>query len=557
MPGGFIRREPTDSAKLRRNPAVVELFTRAQWMPFCDKLRGYDDEVAEEFLQALKPKSLTLATVSFRGLSLQLTPEHISRVTELPMGLPWDKEERKWSQQAKKEFFPPEESFTEDKNGVKRTSLLPPWNEVSLQIMKYITCEGRYSIIYAYHFRLLNELRHQIDLPAAQRLSIPYFLLQSLIECSTKLKDGIPDQIAHHGLIKLLVEDALHSYKVPLAWESFRNLTREGDIKMLLEETGSSSGEEEEPVAKSKKGKSKKVPTPSQKKERKEKEEGKDDRAKEDTPILSAREQRLKSRAVKTEVVPASPSTSSAPAGKAKSKIHAAKKEKVAEVASTGTQAQASTGSPKTQKQASTGSPKTKTKASTGSPKISKEQASTGSPRATTKASTGSPKIIGGQASTGGPKTEKEASTGSPKVQPQASTGSPKTETGASTRSPRLERGASTRGPKVIEKQPPTGSPKTKKESSTGSPEVGKAGSSTGSPKSKKERPSTRSSERANRKKEKAGILEKEAAVALTALSMMSPNFWYNLGSFGLLALLKPFIFYCLCIHFLVYSCCL
>ena len=72
---------------------MVDLFTRAQWMPLCDKLQGYDDEVAEEFLQALKPKSLTLATVSFRGLSLQLTPEHISRITGLPMGLPWDKEE--------------------------------------------------------------------------------------------------------------------------------------------------------------------------------------------------------------------------------------------------------------------------------------------------------------------------------------------------------------------------------------------------------------------------------------------------------------------------------
>ena len=57
MPGGFIRREPTDSTKLRENQAVVELFTRAQWMYFCDKLQGYDDEVDEEFLQALRPKS--------------------------------------------------------------------------------------------------------------------------------------------------------------------------------------------------------------------------------------------------------------------------------------------------------------------------------------------------------------------------------------------------------------------------------------------------------------------------------------------------------------------
>ena len=261
MPGGFIRREPTDSTKLRENPEVVELFMRAQWISFCDKLQGYDDEVAEEFLQALRPKSKTLATVNFRGLSLRLTPQFISRVTELPMGLPWDKEERKLGQQAKKEFFPPEEEFSEDKNGVRRTSLLPPWSEVSLQIMKYITCEGRFSIVYGYHFRLLMELRHQMDLPVENKLSLPYFLLQSLIECATKLKEGTPDQVAHHGLIKLLVEDALHTYRVPLSWEAFRNLTKDGDINMMTKELGSSSSEEKEFLPARKKDKGQKTTT--------------------------------------------------------------------------------------------------------------------------------------------------------------------------------------------------------------------------------------------------------------------------------------------------------
>ncbi len=68
---------------------MVEFFTRAQWMFFCDKLQGYDEEVVKEFLQALRPKSTVLATVKFRGLSLTITPESISRITELPMGLPW------------------------------------------------------------------------------------------------------------------------------------------------------------------------------------------------------------------------------------------------------------------------------------------------------------------------------------------------------------------------------------------------------------------------------------------------------------------------------------
>ena len=106
-----------------------------------------------------------------------------------------------------------------------------------------------------------------------------------------------------------------------------------------------------------------------QKKEQKKKHEEKDDKEKGGTPILSTREKRLKSRTDKAEVVHISPSTSSAPATKAKSKTYAAKQEKVVTPVSTGKQKQASTGSPKREKGSSTGSSKiTKTGASTGSP---------------------------------------------------------------------------------------------------------------------------------------------------------------------------------------------
>lgn len=223
--------------------------------------------------------------------------------------------------------------------------------------------------MYGYHFRLLTELRHHIDLPVENKLSIPYFLLQSLIECATKLKEGIPDQVAHHRLIKLLVEDALHSYKVPLSWEAFRNLTRDGDIRMLTEESGSSSSEEKESVAAGKKETGQKTPTTVQKKEQRRKHEKKDDKEKGDTPILIAREKRLQGRTDKAEKVHISKSTSSAPATKPKRKTHAAKQAKVVTPVSTGKQKQCSTGSPKIEKGSSTGSPKlTKTGSSTGSP---------------------------------------------------------------------------------------------------------------------------------------------------------------------------------------------
>jgi len=172
---------------------VVDLFTRENWMSFSDKFQGHDDEITEEFLMSLKPESKTQATVNFRGLTLEVTLELISRVTGLPLRLPWSKEERLLGQAAKKAFFLPEEHPVEDKNGVRRTSLPPLWSEVSFQIMKYITCEGRFSIIYGYHFRFLSELRHGMDLPPEEKLSIPYFLLQSLSECGTKLKEGTPN----------------------------------------------------------------------------------------------------------------------------------------------------------------------------------------------------------------------------------------------------------------------------------------------------------------------------------------------------------------------------
>jgi len=111
--------------------------------------------------------------------------------------------------------------------------------------MKYISCEGRYSIVYGYHFKLLHELSYGMDLPASRKLSLPYFLLQSLIECGTKLNAGVPKQLAHHGLIKLLVEDTLHTYTIHIAWEISRNMFRKDDIKTLTDDLIPSGSEEE------------------------------------------------------------------------------------------------------------------------------------------------------------------------------------------------------------------------------------------------------------------------------------------------------------------------
>ena len=89
-----------------------------------------------------------------------------------------------------------------------------------------------------------------MDLPPARKLSIPYFLLQSLVECSTKLNAGVPGQLAHHGLIKILVEDDLHTYTIPISWEIFINMSRDDNIRTLAKNISSDEGYKTEEIEK-------------------------------------------------------------------------------------------------------------------------------------------------------------------------------------------------------------------------------------------------------------------------------------------------------------------
>jgi len=60
-----------------------------------------------------------------------------------------------------------------------------------------------------------------MDTPAPQKFNIPYFLLQSLIDSNTKVQARNSEQLTHLGLIKILVEEGLHTITLPIAWEVF------------------------------------------------------------------------------------------------------------------------------------------------------------------------------------------------------------------------------------------------------------------------------------------------------------------------------------------------
>lgn len=99
--------------------------------------------------------------------------------------------------------------------------------------------------------------------------------------------------MAHHGLIKLLVEDSLRTYKIPLSWEAFRNLTKDSDIKMLTEEHNSSRSEEKKSAQKDK-GQEPTAKEPTKDQKWKQKEKATEEKGEKST--LTPREQRLQSR---------------------------------------------------------------------------------------------------------------------------------------------------------------------------------------------------------------------------------------------------------------------
>ena len=157
---GFKRREPTKTSRVYNNPNIVEVFQKCDWLGYFEIPRGFDEEVSMEFSQNFQNIKEKEYVTTIRGITIRINEASINKVSSLLLGIPLDKEERQEAINANKVFFLPNEKHDEDKNGIKRKILPHPWPYVSYHIIKHITCEGRMSVFYAYHFRLLHQLRH-------------------------------------------------------------------------------------------------------------------------------------------------------------------------------------------------------------------------------------------------------------------------------------------------------------------------------------------------------------------------------------------------------------
>jgi len=209
--GRCLRTEPEGLDLTLRDEGVARAFKNAGCWRFCEKLKGGHTEVTKAF--ALNFTGLN-SKVSM--LEFPVSPQAISVVTEIPRGgQEWFKN-FKFDMTPCKEFLK-EQYVNEDlTKAVPRNYIKEHYALLLTGIQKYLTCEGRYTKVYSYHFKLL------LHFTGKASIDIPFYLFRSLSKMCDKVqlkKDDCETSLFHHGLIKLLVLDSLQ--KIGRDWDSF------------------------------------------------------------------------------------------------------------------------------------------------------------------------------------------------------------------------------------------------------------------------------------------------------------------------------------------------
>ena len=133
----------------------LEILEKNQWISFFEKIDGYCEKVGLEFAYSFDGERDTIGNFTIR-----LSEDIAAKIT----GLPQQGERYFKTKQLKDNSWAPfiSRSMTTSvdwKKGIPRIWLIHPWDEIAYIIHKFVTCEGRFNIIYLYHIKLMYHLR--------------------------------------------------------------------------------------------------------------------------------------------------------------------------------------------------------------------------------------------------------------------------------------------------------------------------------------------------------------------------------------------------------------
>jgi hypothetical protein len=125
----------------------------------------------------------------------------------------WKKEEM--PMEFLNKFLLPEHRNPNWIQGIPQSWMKKEWKTALMVIRRYITCEGRFSLVHIYHIRFLMYLNG--DIP----LCLPFFLLKSLSKMSKRIQSHhatASKSIFHQRLIKAMVMYALGEFQHSWDW---------------------------------------------------------------------------------------------------------------------------------------------------------------------------------------------------------------------------------------------------------------------------------------------------------------------------------------------------
>jgi hypothetical protein len=207
MGGTAIRNEPATTALLERYPAVHQIFERAGWLNYFHRLQWYNEQQVLQFVLNLQEDHSLV-----NGVRISVTEADIAEVSSLPTDGARIFSRKHIIRGAQQNFFLPEERIIFKGRGVQLSSLPPPWPEVARFIKRYLTCEGRYQVVYQHELLLLSHLRHN------RRVNIPYYLLgclKNMVPYCQKAKDPTLS-LTHHRLVQLLINRGFEQQNHPV-----------------------------------------------------------------------------------------------------------------------------------------------------------------------------------------------------------------------------------------------------------------------------------------------------------------------------------------------------
>jgi hypothetical protein len=189
--------------------ATRDIFKQAGWEPFMKKFDGYNDAITLQFALHFDGGTAKVGEFEF-----EVTEDFIAEAIQLPAtGQRWTKGQP-IDKKLCAQLLKPQYRETKWSEGTSRSWLEPQWAQVLVILQRYLTCEGRYTIIFPCHARLLLHF-------TGTSLNIPYFLLKSLKRMAEQVQrvSEFRGSLFHFGLVKILITSALS--KKQETWDLF------------------------------------------------------------------------------------------------------------------------------------------------------------------------------------------------------------------------------------------------------------------------------------------------------------------------------------------------